>query len=175
MADESPEPQVNQPDSAESARAEAAAASAESMAQDALKQTEAAADKLTDAAVSSMAEGPLNLPEFGADGQGGNAEGIGLLNDVELGVKIELGRTVMYVEDVLRLDDGSIIELDKAAGDPVDIYVNGRHIARGEVLVLNDNFCVRISEIVAARPGEPPLTAVPTEEVEPEPLAAGEP
>ena len=48
----------------------------------------------------------------------------------------------------LRLNENSVIELDKAAGDPVDIFVNDRHVARGEVLVLNENFCVRISEII---------------------------
>ena len=53
----------------------------------------------------------------------------------------------MYVEDVLRLNTDSVIELDKPAGDPVDIYVNDRHVARGEVLVVNDTFCVRVSEI----------------------------
>jgi flagellar motor switch protein FliN/FliY len=56
----------------------------------------------------------------------------------------------MLVEDVLRLGEGSVVELDKLAGDPVDVYVNERHVARGEVLVLNDNFCVRINEIVAS-------------------------
>lgn len=71
-----------------------------------------------------------------------------LLGDVSLRVKIELGRTRMYIEDVLKLNEHSIIELDRAAGDPVDIYVNDRHIARGEVLVVNDNFCVRVSELV---------------------------
>jgi len=75
--------------------------------------------------------------------------GIELLRDVELHVKIELGRTQMLVEDVLRLSEGSIVELDKLAGDPVDVYVNDQLIARGEVLVLNDYFCIRISEIVA--------------------------
>ena len=65
-----------------------------------------------------------------------------------LQVKIELGRTRMLVEDVLRLADGAVVELDKLAGDPVDVYVNERHVARGEVLVLNDNFCVRINEIL---------------------------
>jgi flagellar motor switch protein FliN/FliY len=64
-------------------------------------------------------------------------------------VKIELGRTRMLVEDVLRLGEGSVVELDKLAGDPVDVYVNDRRVARGEVLVLNDNFCVRINEILA--------------------------
>ena len=76
-------------------------------------------------------------------------DGLDLLADVNLNVKIELGRTRMFVEDVLRLNSGSVVELDKLAGDPVDIYVNDRPVARGEVLVLNDNFCVRISEIIA--------------------------
>lgn len=74
--------------------------------------------------------------------------GIDLLNDVSLQVRVELGRTTMLVEDVLRLGADSVVELDKSAGDPIDIYVNGRHIARGEVLVLNENFCVRVSEII---------------------------
>ena len=73
-----------------------------------------------------------------------------LLNDVELDLKIELGRTNMYLEDVLKLRKGAVVPLDKLAGDPVDIYVNGRLIARGEVLVLNDNFCVRVAELVTS-------------------------
>jgi len=77
------------------------------------------------------------------------ASGIELLSDVDLQVSIELGRTEMLVEDVLKLSPGSVVELDKLAGDPVDVYVNQRLVARGEVLVLNDNFCIRISEIVA--------------------------
>lgn len=92
---------------------------------------------------------PLNLPDFqSASAAAADAAGLGLLDDVTLRVKIELGRTKMYVEDVLRLNANAVVELDKAAGDPVDIYVNERHVARGEVLVLNENFCVRISEII---------------------------
>jgi flagellar motor switch protein FliN/FliY len=71
-----------------------------------------------------------------------------LVRDVELDVKIELGRTQMYLEDVLKLRKGSVVPLDKLAGDPVDVYVNGRLVARGEVLVLNDNFCVRVAELI---------------------------
>ena len=74
---------------------------------------------------------------------------IDLLRDVMLNVKIELGRSRMYIEDILKLGEGSVVELDKLAGDPVDVFVNDRLVARGEVLVLNDNFCVRIGEIVA--------------------------
>ncbi|MDA7951165.1 MAG: flagellar motor switch protein FliN [Pirellulaceae bacterium] len=70
-----------------------------------------------------------------------------LLRDVELDLQIELGRTHMELEDVLQLRKGSVVPLEKLAGDPVDIYVNGRLVARGEVLVLNDNFCVRVGEL----------------------------
>jgi flagellar motor switch protein FliN/FliY len=72
-----------------------------------------------------------------------------LIRDVELDLKIELGRTQMYLEDVLKLRRGSVVPLDKLAGDPVDIFVNGRLVARGEVLVMNDNFCVRVAELIA--------------------------
>jgi len=72
-----------------------------------------------------------------------------LLSEVQLDLKIELGRTDMHLEDVLKLRKGSVVPLDKLAGDPVDIYVNERLIARGEVLVLNDNFCVRVGELIA--------------------------
>lgn len=73
---------------------------------------------------------------------------INLILDVDLNVRVELGRTRMYIEDVLKLREGSIVPLEKLAGDPVDIHVNGRLMARGEVLVLNDNFCVRVSEVL---------------------------
>ena len=72
-----------------------------------------------------------------------------LLKDVDLNLRIELGRTQMYLEDVLKLKRGSVVTLDKLAGDPVDVFVNGRMVARGEVLVLNDNFCVRVTELMA--------------------------
>lgn len=90
----------------------------------------------------------FDLPPLSLGGSSELPDGIALLKDVNLDVKIELGRTRMVVDDVLRLSEGAVVELDKLAGDPVDIYVNGRHIARGEVLVLNENFCVRISEIL---------------------------
>lgn len=99
---------------------------------------------------------PYRLVDFaGAPPSADNAT-IDLIRDVELDLKIELGRTHMYLEDVLKLSRGAVVPLDKLAGDPVDIFVNGRLIARGEVLILNDNFCVRVAELVA---GETP-TAV---------------
>ena len=89
------------------------------------------------------------LPNFQQVMQDAQVSSIDLLRDVELNVKIELGRSRMLVEDVLKLGEGSVVELDKLAGDPVDVFVNDRLVARGEVLVLNDNFCVRVNEIVA--------------------------
>jgi len=74
--------------------------------------------------------------------------GVDAIKDVELDLCIELGRTELLIEEVLRLKEGSVVPLDKLAGDPVDIVVNGRLVARGEVLVLNDNFCVRVAEIL---------------------------
>ena len=91
----------------------------------------------------------FKLPNFQQVMRDAQASSIDLLRDVELNVKIELGRSRMLVEDVLKLAEGSVVELDKLAGDPVDVFVNDRLVARGEVLVLNDNFCVRVNEIVA--------------------------
>jgi flagellar motor switch protein FliN/FliY len=91
----------------------------------------------------------FKLPTFQQALAEAQVSSIELLRDVELNVKIELGRNRMLVEDVLKLTEGSVVELDKLAGDPVDVFVNDRLVARGEVLVLNDNFCVRVNEIVA--------------------------
>ena len=70
------------------------------------------------------------------------------LNDVQLDVRVELGRSRMLVDDVLRLGSGSVVELDRPSGDPVDIFVNNGLVARGEVVVLDERFCVRITEIL---------------------------
>lgn len=90
----------------------------------------------------------LQLQDFAGSPPSTEAATFDLIRDVELDLEIELGRTHMYLEDVLKLRKGAVVSLDKLAGDPVDIYVNGRLIARGEVLVLNDNFCVRVAELV---------------------------
>ena len=72
-----------------------------------------------------------------------------MLYDVEMEVKIELGRAKMMVEDILNVKEGSVIQLEKDAGAPVDILINDRLVAFGEVLVLNDYFCVRVTEILS--------------------------
>jgi flagellar motor switch protein FliN/FliY len=146
-------PSAAQPKPADAGAAAAEAISAAERAVASLQSetgVQAAQEAIAQAkATNGDAAAPFPLPAFAPQGAGKKAEGIDLLADVNLQVKIELGRTRMLVEDVLRLGEGSVVELDKLAGDPVDVYVNDRHVARGEVLVLNDNFCVRVNEIVA--------------------------
>ncbi len=74
---------------------------------------------------------------------------IEILLDVTLPVSIELGRTSMPIKDILELDRGSIIELDKLASEPVDVIVNGKKIAEGEVVVIDKHFGIRITNLVA--------------------------
>ena len=130
-------------------------------------------DAADDVVAQALAEAQSQVSDLQGDvdaATGGLPEaatGIDMLGDVDLQVTIELGRTEMLVEDVLKLGNGSVVELDKLAGDPVDMFVNGRLVARGEVLVLNDSFCIRISEIVSDVD-----EAESQEEPEPEPVAA---
>lgn len=91
---------------------------------------------------------PFQLRDFGGSPPSSEKATIDLVRDVELEVKIELGQAEMHLEEVLQMKKGSVVPLDKLAGDPVDVFVNGRLIARGEVLILNDNFCVRITELI---------------------------
>lgn len=74
--------------------------------------------------------------------------GIELILDVPLELTVELGRKRMFIKEVLELTVGSIVELDRVAGEPVDVLVNGRIMARGEVVVIEDNFGIRITEII---------------------------
>jgi flagellar motor switch protein FliN/FliY len=93
--------------------------------------------------------------EFQAFGGGAplgeTARSMDLLHDVEMGVTAELGRTRMTVRDLLSLTPGAVVELDRAAGSPVDVLVNGTLIARGEVVVIDEEFGIRISEIIGTR------------------------
>ncbi len=79
---------------------------------------------------------------------------INMLIDVPVRVTAELGRTRMTVQQILELERGSVVELDRIAGDPIDMFVNDHLIARGEVVVVDDNFGIRITEIIPA----PPIT-----------------
>src|SRR5699024_4593570 len=79
---------------------------------------------------------------------GKSQQNLDLLLDIPLQITVELGRTKQKLQDILELDAGSIVELDKLAGEPVDVLVNSKLIAKGEVVVIDENFGVRITDIV---------------------------
>ncbi len=75
--------------------------------------------------------------------------GIDLLLDIPLEISVEVGRSRILVRDLLQLQEGSLIELDKLAGEPLDLYVNARLIARGEAVVVNEKFGLRLTDVVS--------------------------
>ena len=95
-----------------------------------------------------------DLAELGA-GVAGTAEvPLAMLMDLTLPLSIELGRTRMTVQDILRLGRGSVVQLERTVGEPVDIYVGDRRLAQGEIVVVNDYLGVRITQVVAAAGAE---------------------
>ena len=89
------------------------------------------------------------LTEFEQTMLGTTEVPIGMLLDLTLPVSIELGRTSMTVQEILRLGRGSVLQLDRLAGEPIDIYVGDRRFAEGEVVVLGEHFGVRITRVLA--------------------------
>jgi flagellar motor switch protein FliN len=125
--------------------AETAARRAEEM----LRQAELAVQSMYSTPTDALPAGavPFQLEELPSGDVTAEPANLDLIRDVELNLKIELGRTEMSLDDVLKLRKGSVVTLDRQTGEPVDIFANGRLIARGEVLVLDDNFCVRVVEL----------------------------
>jgi flagellar motor switch protein FliN/FliY len=100
--------------------------------------------------ISTVGIEPAAAAVSEASAPGNGPAGIDLILDVALPVSVELGRARMQIQDILKLAPGSIIELDKSAGDPVEILINDRPIAKGEVVVIDENFGVRLTSIVTA-------------------------
>lgn len=109
-------------------------------------------------------EQPLDMPlghpaelSQGGENQSANAsrsvDGLGFVMDVPVELTVELGRKNVRIGDVLRLGPGSVLELTKANGDPLDIYVNNRLIARGEAVIVGERYGVRLTEVVVAENG----------------------
>lgn len=76
-----------------------------------------------------------------------NAENLKLLENIQVRMTVEVGRTQITIRDLLRLNEGSVVELDRLVGDPLDILINGTMIAKGEVVMVGDRFGVRFGEI----------------------------
>jgi flagellar motor switch protein FliN/FliY len=98
-----------------------------------------------------MAQGAQNpdLAELGAGVVSANEVPLAMLMDLTLPLSIELGRTRMTVQDILRLGRGSVVQLERLAGEPIDLYVADRRFAEGEVVVLGEHFGVRITRIIS--------------------------
>jgi flagellar motor switch protein FliN/FliY len=81
-------------------------------------------------------------------GERPTAENLRLLENVEVRLSVEVGRTELTIRDLLRLSEGSVIELDRLAGDPLDVLVNGTPIAKGEVVMVGERFGIRFGQII---------------------------
>ncbi len=93
---------------------------------------------------------PVQYQNFESDQWSAEKDSIELIMDVPLEITVELGRTKKLIKDILEFGPGTILELDKLAGEPVDIMINGKYIAKGEVVVIDESFGVRITDIVSA-------------------------
>lgn len=91
---------------------------------------------------------PVTFPDLGPGAAPAVPVDLDLLADVDLSVTVELGRVRLKVRDLLRLGEGSVLELNRAAGAPVDVLVNGSVVARGEVVVVGDELGVRVTELL---------------------------
>lgn len=106
----------------------------------------------------SMMYQPVNVqqaqfqPFMGDFNPAQQKENIELIQDVPLEVTVELGRTSKSIKDILEFSPGTIIELNKIAGEPIDVLVNGKYVAKGEVVVLEENFGIRITDIIKEQP-----------------------
>ena len=102
--------------------------------------------------MSTEAAAHVDLPDLTVGAGPGAPGDLSLLGDVALTVTVELGRVRLPLRDLLRLQEGSLIELDRLAGAPVDVLANGTPVARGDVVVVGDELGVRVSELISRVP-----------------------
>ena len=123
-------------------------------AADTKAETEGAGDDSAAALGEHEGAGGAQAPAFAELGNVGTtapsgSQNLDFLLDIPLDVTVELGRTSMIINKMLQLTQGSVVELDKAAGEPVEIFVNDKLLGKGEVIVVNERFGVRITEIIS--------------------------
>ncbi|GAB6197042.1 flagellar motor switch protein FliN [Lysobacter xanthus] len=92
---------------------------------------------------------PAAFDTLTADGTAGADLNLDVILDVNVTLSLEVGRTRIPIRNLLQLNQGSVVELERAAGEPLDVYVNGTLIAQGEVVVVNDRFGVRLTDVVS--------------------------
>lgn len=107
---------------------------------------------------------PAEFPDLSGSGKvPSGTHTLDLVRDIQVMMTVELGRTDMLIQDILELAPGKVIELDRLAGEPLDILVNGKLLAKGEVVVVDENFGIRLTSIVDPRQREQALAAVESE------------
>lgn len=107
------------------------------------------ADQLVAEAAGMAAGAPASGGKKAVEGNGQKDRNLNLILDIPLKVTVELGRTKMPVSELLNLTQGSVIELSKLAGEPMEVYVNDKLIARGEAVVINEKFGVRLTDVIS--------------------------
>lgn len=111
-------------------------------------QTYAQAQPTNNVIHNSVNVQPAQFQSFDINELAQQKENITIIRDVPLEVTVELGRTKKAIKEILEFNPGTIIELDKIAGEPIDILVNGKFVAKGEVVVIDENFGVRVTDII---------------------------
>ncbi len=107
------------------------------------------AEAMNEQATTSTPDPTENVfKSFESNGASGSLQDIDLIMDIPVKLTVELGRTKMTIKELLRLTQGSVVALDGLAGEPLDILINGYLIAQGEVVVVNDKYGVRITDII---------------------------
>lgn len=110
-----------------------------------------AAEKPEDPILAAVENMPEEVAPAEIVNEGGGNNNIDLILDIPLKVTVELGRTKMVVSELLNLGQGSVIELNKLAGEPMEILVNDKLVARGEAVVVNEKFGVRLTDIISPK------------------------
>ena len=105
-------------------------------------------DGAGDAAPGSVLSGEAPRPFTAGSGNDGTSQDINMVLDIPVQLSVELGRTKVPIKHILQLGQGSVVELDALAGEPMDVLVNGYLIAQGEVVVVNDKFGIRLTDVV---------------------------
>ncbi len=107
------------------------------------------ADKLAEEAAAMAMDKPADSGGHSTTGSSAKDRNLGLILDIPLRVTVELGRTKMPVSELLNLTQGSVVELSKLAGEPMEVLVNDKLIAKGEAVVVNEKFGVRLTDIIS--------------------------
>jgi len=94
---------------------------------------------------------PAELDDFADEGAKGHEENLDVILDIPVTISMEIGRTKISIRNLLQLNQGSVVELDRLAGEPMDVLVNGTLIAHGEVVVVNEKFGIRLTDVISAQ------------------------